>query len=231
MARSGWSRWAAASPRAETHMFILVRHGQSESNAGLPTLHPETIELTELGRAQAGLTAAVLPRPALIATSSYRRAQATAEPFRCRWPAVSTTVWPVHEFTFLDPVRWSGTTAADRRAAVNAYWDRADPLYVDAPGCESFAELLERAMDLTRLVRTVAGEPVVIFTHAMFVRALVWVLTHGPRCVAGGGMTRFREFARGYSLPNCSILAIETGARAICHSVSLDHLPAQLLSE
>ena len=212
-------------------MFILVRHGQSESNAGLPTLHPETIELTELGRTQAGLTAAVLPRPSLIATSSYRRAQATAEPFRCRWPTVSTTVWPVHEFTFLDPVRWSGTTAADRRAAVNAYWDRADPLYVDGPGCESFAELLERAMDLTRLVGTVAEEPVVVFTHAMFVRAFAWAVTVGLRDITGDGMREFREFSRGFSLPNCSILAVDTGARASCKLVSVEHLPAQLLSE
>jgi broad specificity phosphatase PhoE len=211
-------------------MFILVRHGQSESNAGLPTLHPETIELTELGRMQAELTAAVLPQPSLIATSSYRRAQATAEPFRCRWPTVSTTVWPVHEFTFLDPVRWSGTTAADRRAAVNAYWERADPLHVDGPGCESFAELLDRAMDLTRLVGTVAEEPVVVFTHAMFARAFAWV-ANGDRDISGDGMREFREFSRGFSLPNCSILTIDTGASAICQPVGVGHLPAQFLSE
>jgi broad specificity phosphatase PhoE len=213
-------------------MFILVRHGQSESNAGLPTLHPETIELTELGRTQAGLTAAVLPRPSLIATSLYRRAQATAEPFRCRWPTVSTTVWPVHEFTFLDPVRWSGTTAADRRAAVNAYWDSADPFYVDAPGCESFAELLERAMDLERLLRTVAEEPVVIFTHAMFIRALFWVITRSLGSVGSDEMTHFRIFARSFSLPNCSILSVEFGrASAVWPDADVSHLPAGLISD
>ncbi|MGE5362162.1 MAG: histidine phosphatase family protein [Bacteroidales bacterium] len=212
-------------------MFILVRHGQSESNAGLPTLHPETIELTELGRAQAGLTAVALPRPSLIATSSYRRAQATAEPFQGRWPAVSTVVWPVHEFTFLDPAHWSGTTTSERRDAVNAYWERADPLYVDGPGCESLAQLFERAMDLRRLVGTVAEEPVVMFTHAMFIRAFAWAVTLGRRDITGDGMRKFREFSRAFSLPNCSILAAETEARAGCQPVSVEHLPAQLLSE
>jgi 2,3-bisphosphoglycerate-dependent phosphoglycerate mutase len=213
-------------------MFILVRHGQSESNAGLPTLHPETIELTELGRAQAGLTAVALPRPSLIATSSYRRAQATAEPFQGRWPAVSTVAWPVHEFTFLDPAYWSGTTASERRDAVNAYWERADPLYVDGPGCESLAQLFERAMDLRRLVGTVAEEPVVIFTHAMFMRALFWTITRSLGTVRPDEMRRFRIFARSFSLPNCSILSVEFGrAPAVCPSADVSHLPAGFISD
>jgi broad specificity phosphatase PhoE len=84
-------------------------------------------------------------------------------------------------------------------------------------------------MDLKRLVRTVADEPVVMFTHAMFIRAFVWVLPHGPQDVTGDEMRKFREFSRGFSLPNCSILSVDMSAGAVCQHVKPDHLSAQFL--
>ena len=108
--------------------LLLVRHGQSVSNAGLRTVRPHLTELTAVGEAQARLTAAALPEPRLIAVSPYHRARATAQPFIERWPAVSRVEWPVQEFTFLDPSAWDDTTASDCRPAVEAYWERAEPV-------------------------------------------------------------------------------------------------------
>jgi len=59
----------------------LIRHGQSESNAGLPSADWQGIPLTELGHQQAARIAGVFTDPPkLIVSSPYLRAQQTAQP-------------------------------------------------------------------------------------------------------------------------------------------------------
>ena len=54
----------------------LIRHGQSESNAGLPTNGPAASPLTELGHRQAERVAEQFTGPpALIVSSPFLRAQ------------------------------------------------------------------------------------------------------------------------------------------------------------
>ena len=66
----------------------LIRHGQSESNAGLPSADWQGIPLTELGHQQAERIAEVFADPPqLIVSSPYLRAQQTAQPTIARYPA------------------------------------------------------------------------------------------------------------------------------------------------
>jgi broad specificity phosphatase PhoE len=59
----------------------LIRHGQSESNAGLPSTDWRAIPLTTLGRRQAEHVAGVFADPPqFIVTSPYLRASQTAQP-------------------------------------------------------------------------------------------------------------------------------------------------------
>jgi 2,3-bisphosphoglycerate-dependent phosphoglycerate mutase len=123
----------------------LIRHGESESNAGLPSADPGSIPLTALGHQQAERVArALAATPALIVTSPYARARQTAQPAIRRFPAAARREWPVQEFTYLGRLRERGTTALEREPYVRAYWDRADPREA-APGAESFAGLLDRS--------------------------------------------------------------------------------------
>src|SRR5262245_709170 len=67
----------------------LIRHGESESNAGTPSAEPGASPLTARGREQAAGLAATLPEPpTLIVASPYRRAAQTAEPTAARFPDV-----------------------------------------------------------------------------------------------------------------------------------------------
>lgn len=60
---------------------VLIRHGESEANVGLPTSDPASIPLTEKGRQQAEQIAEKLTiTPDLIIVSPYLRARQTAEP-------------------------------------------------------------------------------------------------------------------------------------------------------
>jgi 2,3-bisphosphoglycerate-dependent phosphoglycerate mutase len=76
---------------------FLIRHGESESNAGLPSADPGSAPLTAAGHRQAGQIARVLAdAPALIVTSPYLRARQTAQPTIRRFPATACQQWPVH---------------------------------------------------------------------------------------------------------------------------------------
>ena len=85
----------------------LIRHGQSESNAGLPSADWRGIPLTELGHQQAERIAEVFADPPkLIVSSPYLRAQQTAQPTIARYPGAACEEWPVQEFSYLaDPRR------------------------------------------------------------------------------------------------------------------------------
>jgi 2,3-bisphosphoglycerate-dependent phosphoglycerate mutase len=212
--------------------LLLVRHGQSVSNAGLRTVRPHLTELTAVGEEQARLTAAVLPEPRLIASSPYHRARATAQPFIERWPEVPVVEWPVQEFTFLDPSAWDGTTAIERRPAAAAYWQRADPHYAESAGAESFAMLLARADRVRHDVLAFGDEPIVVFTHGLFSKIFIWRCTARQAEASVEGMARAREFATGFRFPNCGIVRVRLGPDgAAFEPADVSHLPPELTSD
>ena len=111
----------------------FIRHGQSTGNAGVPFPDLVSIALTELGQAQArAVAAAWIETPALIVTSPYLRTQQTAAPTIARFPDVPVEVWPIEEFTYLQPARWNGTLSAERLPYLERYWQTADPAIVTA---------------------------------------------------------------------------------------------------
>ena len=182
-----------ASPAATT--IILVRHGQSVTNAGGRAADQVSNPLTELGRAQAREFAERLDcKPTLFVTSPFLRAQQTSEPLRQRFPNVPVEEWPIHEFSFLNPALHRGTSEADRESHVVAYWQREDPAYIDGPEAESFTLFLDRAREaIRRLVTRDPGGCVVIFTHGFFMQAFRLVLLF-PNATDAELMANFQRF-------------------------------------
>ena len=81
-------------------------------------------------------------------------------------------VWPIEEFTYLQPARWNGTRSAERMPLLERYWQDADPDYCDGEGAESFATLLRRCeAALTRLAAMPTGSLVYVFGHGQFIQA------------------------------------------------------------
>jgi broad specificity phosphatase PhoE len=151
----------------------FVRHGQSMANAGLPSRDLASIALTELGHAQArAVAAAWIETPALIVTSPLLRTQQTAAPTIARFSGAPIEVWPIEEFTYLQPARWNGTLSAERMPYLVRYWSAADPDYCDGDGAESFATMLRRVeAALARLAALPEGALVYIFGHGQFIQA------------------------------------------------------------
>ncbi|MFC9977698.1 histidine phosphatase family protein [Spirillospora sp. NPDC127200] len=188
----------------------LIRHGQSESNAGLPTNGPGAAPLTAQGRAEAeGVAEAFTGPPALIVSSDFARARETALPARRRFPDVPYEEWPVQEFTYLGRLHGPGTTNAQRRPYAEAYWDRSDPRYVAGEDGESFQGLIDRSRELlARLAAVPDPGPVAVFTHGLFMRAVAWSLATGVTEPGPEDMRAFRRFMDVFRTPNCSVIEL-----------------------
>jgi broad specificity phosphatase PhoE len=190
-------------------MLWLVRHGESEGNAGRITSDYAAIPLTARGWAQAEQVAqACREPPARVVLSPYRRARQTAEPLLARFPGVPVVEAPVQEFTYLAASRCRNMDAPARLPLVEAYWARRAPGYCDGEGAESFVDLWGRAagfldgashwQDLT-----------VVFTHEQFIRALVVQVLFGAGPAGPVDMARFFALREGLPVPNGSIVRLE----------------------
>jgi 2,3-bisphosphoglycerate-dependent phosphoglycerate mutase len=174
---------------------LLVRHGQSVANAGGRTSDHDSNPLTELGRRQSIDFAARLPcEPTLFVVSPFLRAQQTAEPLRQRFPDVPVEVWPIKEFTFLEPTNHKDSTEADRQPYVTDYWQRQDPAFLTGQSSESFTMFFDRAREaIHRLVTRNPGGCIILFTHGYFMQAFRLVVRF-PNATDAELMANFLRF-------------------------------------
>ncbi|MEV4256350.1 histidine phosphatase family protein [Spirillospora sp. NPDC049652] len=198
-----------ASPRR----VWLIRHGESESNAGLPTNGPGAAPLTPFGRRQAERVAtAFTAAPSLIVSSTFVRARETAMPTRARFADVPYEEWPVQEFTYLGSLHGPNTTNEERRPYAEAYWARSDPSRVDGGDGESFRDLMARARVM---LETLAARPepglIAVFTHGLFMRAAMWTLLTGITDPTAEQMRAFHHFLETSRTPNGTIVELRPG--------------------
>ena len=194
--------------------ILLIRHGESQSNVGLPTKYPESVELTHLGMGQAECIANYLEvqvRPNRIITSCYLRAKQTAAPTKFRFSSVPEEEWPVHEFTYLSLAGFLiHSTVADRKPLVDAYWELCDPGSIDGPGSESFEQFIKRVRSVMKRFEEVnRGETIVVFSHEQFICAVYWLLTHNPVHISPQKMRHFKAFLKENSIPNAGLLRLQ----------------------
>lgn len=193
-------------------LLHLVRHGESASNAGLPTESPVTNPITALGREQAHRFALAWgePGPDLIVTSHYIRTQQTADPLRQRFANAPYETWGVHEWTQLTPSKYRGTTNAERRPKVMAYYDRKDPNFCDGAGAESFVDLFRRVGQALDRAAQREEATIVMFTHGHFMRAVIWSILSDRLPSTPEAMERFLLFSEALDVPNLAMLTLRS---------------------
>lgn len=174
---------------------IIVRHGESTGNAGIPSFDLSKLELTTLGQAQAESTALNWQqRPTLIALSPYLRTHLTGQPTIDRFPDVPVEILPMEEFTYLEPSRWNGTARQARLPHIESFWRLADPAFCDGPGAESFQTLLDRVgRTLARFEALPSDALVYAFSHGQFMQAVRQSVLH-PTWTAQQKMAHFWAF-------------------------------------
>jgi 2,3-bisphosphoglycerate-dependent phosphoglycerate mutase len=189
---------------------FLIRHGESQSNAGLATPNPESVELTDRGWKQAKDISDYLEfaklRPNLIVTSSYQRTKQTAAMTTLAFPDSPEEEWSVKEFTYLSSWLKENSTVEDRRPFADGYWQIADPTLVDGPGSESFAQFIDRVRDFKALLESTKHSTIAIFSHEQFISAFTWLLERGEVTPTSEEMSEYRSYLLDHPLPNGAIV-------------------------
>ncbi|HLI08517.1 MAG TPA: histidine phosphatase family protein [Ktedonobacteraceae bacterium] len=195
--------------------IFLIRHGESQSNAGWATTDPEKVALTPRGLEQAERIASYLEKSQaslnLIVISRYLRTLQTAQPARRRFPKVPLKVWNVHEFTYLSSMHTERLTTEERRPLVEAYWQQCLPNWKDGPGSESFIDFIKRARKVFKTITVYKGQgpSIAIFSHEQFIKALLWLSKHEQVPIDREAMSNFKEFLDTEPLPNGAIIQIK----------------------
>jgi probable phosphoglycerate mutase len=191
---------------------LLNRHGESLSNLGLPSLRPETVELTENGWQQAEAISRYLYDEAhldLIVTSSFQRTKQTAQPTLALFPTVPREVWAVHEFTYLGLQHDILSTIKERRAFVQNYWGRCKPFDVESPDSESFVLFIKRVKHLLFRLKQTSYDTIAVFSHEQFICAFLWCLQRGWLNLTQDDMKDYREFLDANPIPNGGIVRVQ----------------------
>ncbi|MCB2183006.1 MAG: histidine phosphatase family protein [Desulfobulbaceae bacterium] len=185
----------------------LVRHGQSESNANLATVSPHSTRLTETGWRQASRFARLIDvQPDLIIVSPYVRSVQSARPLCERYPQTPVEEWPVQEFTYLSPAAYQGTTAAQRRPQIDAYWRKSDPKF-HHPGAESFSVFLSRVTEVIERLKQLKGF-VMIISHGHTIRLLWQLLSSGVALSPEKQMQAYYHLRQSVVISNFAVLKL-----------------------
>ena len=191
--------------------LTLIRHAESEANAGYATSDPADICLTELGKRQAiELAQQFNEPPDLILVTSYKRTQQTAQPLIEKFPLTPVEVWPLHEFTFLSPASCKNTTVQDRLPMVQQYWERCDPFFVHGEGAESFEQFSKRVAESMKVLTRLNKGDVLAFTHGQVMRLLLQFEHIGLQNISGA-MRYFRDIMLDWEIPNSEMKCYNVG--------------------
>jgi hypothetical protein len=118
------------------------------------------------------------------------------------FPHMPFETWPIQEFTYLEPARCTGTTVADRREWVEAYWAKADPGFTDGEGAESFLDFIARAQSFLERLAEHPAQDIVAFSHGQVINAVAWLIDRKPLGIDGAAMLDWRDYEIANHVPN-----------------------------
>lgn len=208
----------------------LIRHAQSESNAGLVTDSPASTPITELGKWQSENVAKLFSEPPdKIYVSQYIRTQQTAAPLLAKFPKVSSNIAKIHEFTYLNIDRHRGTTHQERQFAVNEYWDRNDPEYLDHSSAETFIQFMVRIKDFIEEISIIPENNIAVFSHGYTIKSFWWLLINGYQEITPKVMRQIKCFCDSINFWNAAILELKILHDGIwVQGLKTTHLPQNM---
>lgn len=147
-------------------------------NAWFATDHPKTINLTLFWQEQAKTLADNWQSDVdIIVHSTYDRTYQTAEPLIHKYPSAHIIQNElIHEFTYLDTIKYKWTNMAQRAPFKELFWQQSDLSYKDSDTAESIVDLFTRVDKTIIFLQSLLGKEVVVFTHGQFIRTLLEVL-------------------------------------------------------
>lgn len=190
--------------------IYLVRHGQSDANAGGAAVTDfSEIPLTEKGKEQARNFAETFDmKPELILCSPFLRTKQTSQPFRDKYADVPFEIEPnVREFAYICPEYALGKTIQQRRQRVVEYWNRLDPSFHDSESVECFSQFVARGKAFIQSVHQKKENCIVVFTHSLYM-VLIEIILQFPNNSDLELMKKFVEAKDKRFIENCSFIQI-----------------------
>lgn len=179
-----------------TNMSIfLIRHAESEANINGKTLSHASIALSEHGHKQAQALCLKLPEIDHVIVSQYLRTHQTAAPLLEKYNLNFEVDEHLHEFSYLSERKCANTNMDDRKAWVNAYWEKMDYQHKDADDAESFEDLYMRVQAFYEKLKILAENYVqknlAVFSHGQFLQLLMMQIQQ-PQPISKDLMQQFR---------------------------------------
>lgn len=193
--------------------IYLIRHAQSESNAGLALRPNHEINLTEFGNTQAVALADWLNENISkidgVFISAYARTHQTALPFLQKTGMTAQILDDLHEFNYLDFERIKNMELGELRQLAEDFWTQGND-YQDSDLTDSFDNFIGRVKNVRQAFDVLPNGIYIVFTHGMWIGMLMWQLLHGESSRVNN-MTKFREFELAIRPKNCEVFLLENG--------------------
>ncbi|ENV29860.1 histidine phosphatase family protein [Acinetobacter baumannii] len=177
--------------------IFLIRHAESEANINGKTLSHASIALSKHGHKQAQALCSKLPEIDHVIVSQYLRTHQTAAPLLEKYNLSFEVDEHLHEFSYLSERKCANTNMDDRKAWVNAYWEKMDYQHKDADDAESFEDLYMRVQafheKLKVLNENYVQKNLAVFSHGQFLQLLMMQIQQ-PQPISKDLMQQFRGF-------------------------------------
>lgn len=191
--------------------IYLIRHAQSESNAGQAVRPNHAINLTDVGKTQAQeladwLSANVTEPVTEIFVSQYIRTQQTAQPYLQSTKRTAIVIDELHEFNFLDFDIIKDLSFDDIRVIADDFWQQHSA-HRASEVTDSFEHFVARVQKVRAYFDALPDGTYLVFTHGMWIGMLIWQMLLGdsPRLY---NMKKFREFELAMRPKNCEVLLL-----------------------
>lgn len=200
--------------------IYLIRHGQSQSNAGQGKPRPNIdIELTTLGHQQAERVADWLIHNIAepiqtIYVSQYRRTQQTAQPLLSKLQRQADILPDLHEFNYLSFQQVQHLAFSEVYHIAEQFWQTADVQQRAGDDAESFATFMHRVERTYQQFCQFDSGTYIVFTHGIWISALKWFLL-GQSIDTPKAMQRFHDFEMAIRPKNGDIQLLQIGQNGL----------------
>lgn len=196
--------------------IYLIRHGQSQANAGMQAQANADIPLTDLGHQQAQQVADWLRQRTEehitgIYVSKYLRTQQTAQPLVNQTKLSPIILDALHEFNYLALETVISLTYNARMTLAEQYWQTAAPESISGDGIdasvESFSAFCRRIPRVLAQLRELPDGNHMVYSHGLWMSMLIWQVLSQPTD-SGTAMREFRRFQQGLNIKNGEVFLL-----------------------
>lgn len=202
--------------------IYLIRHAQSESNAGIAIRPNPQINITEHGQKQAlaladWLNEHLQNKPIQqVFVSPYIRTQQTAKPYLHQTARTATVLDLLHEINIFEFEQIQSLSFPNISQLAKEFWLQPS-CHKSGKTADSFDDFYQRVQKGLKYFSQLQAGEYVAFTHGMWIGMLIWQLLHCHQRTFNDKQ-RFHLYEPNIRPNNCDVylLTIDGDHHSIC---------------